>query len=164
MPEAAAEILKNYAPDASLPSWAIRYCASLDNVMAVLSGMSNQEQIDDNVGTMTDFKPLSEEEQAVLQQAAGKLRELAMVPCTGCRYCVDDCPQQILIPDIIRCLNHAKVYGMSGKMKKKYAELAESGSPASACIGCGQCENVCPQHLEVPKIMELAASMFEEKE
>jgi len=163
MPEAAADILKAYAPDASLASWAIRYAATLPNVMAVLSGMSNPEQMADNIATMKDFAPLKEEEQAVLQQAAEKLVELKMIPCTACRYCVDDCPKGILIPDIIRCLNHTKVYGRSGSMKKKYSQLAEAGSPASECIGCGQCEGVCPQHLEVPKIMQEAAALYEEQ-
>ena len=163
MPEAAADILKAHSPAASLASWAIRYAASLPNVMTVLSGMSNQEQIEDNVATMKDFVPLNEAEYAVLQQATDKLVELKMIPCTACRYCVDDCPMSIQIPDIIRCLNHTKVYGRSGDMKKKYAQLAEAGSPASACIGCGQCEGVCPQHLEVPKIMEEAAALYEEQ-
>ena len=164
MPEEAAAILKSYAPDASLSSWAIRFAASLDNVMAVLSGMSTQEQIDDNVRTLSNLVPLSEEEQELLQKAAEKLRELAMIPCTGCRYCVDDCPMNIQIPDIISCLNHHKVYGRSGSMKKKYFGFAEAGSPASACIGCGQCEGVCPQHLKVPEIMQEAAEVYETKQ
>jgi len=163
MPEAAGDILKAFAPEASLPSWAIRYAASLPNVMAVLSGMSNMEQIADNCATMKDFVPLNEEEYDVLKQATDKLVELKMVPCTGCRYCVDGCPQSILIPDIIRCLNHTKVYGRSGDMKKTYEALAGAGSPASACIECGQCEHACPQQLKVTEIMKEAAGTYEEQ-
>jgi len=162
MPDEAAAILKAKAPDASLASWAIRYAASLDNVMAVLSGMSNEEQMTDNVSTMDAFVPLNEEEYGLLDKAADKLRELAMIPCTGCRYCVNDCPMSIQIPDIISCLNHYKVYGRSGKMKKKYFSFAEDGALASACINCGQCESVCPQHLAVPDIMKEAVALYEE--
>lgn len=163
MPEAAADILKGYNPNASLPSWAIRFAASLENVMVVLSGMSNQEQMEDNTTTMAEFQPLNAEEQSVLGQAAAKLRELKMVPCTGCRYCVDDCPKGILIPDIIHCLNHTRVYGRSDDMKERYQELANAGSPASECIACGQCEDACPQHLTVPAIMKEAAELYEEQ-
>ena len=161
MPEDAAKILRDYVPDASLPSWAIRFCASLENVKMVLSGMSTEDQMADNVRTMSDFRPLTEEERDLLRQAADKLRDLAMVPCTACRYCEEGCPQGIHIPDLIRCLNHRKVYGKSGDLKERYQALVKEGAPASACVGCGQCEGVCPQHLPVPEILRETAEAFE---
>ena len=129
----------------------------------VLSGMSNREQMADNCATMADFKPLTAEEQELLGQAAESFRKLATVPCTACRYCEKGCPKMIHLPDIIQCLNHAKVYGDVGDMKERYAALAADGGKASECIACGQCEDVCPQHIALIEVMKEAAAKFEEE-
>ena len=112
-------------------------------------------------GAYSKLSTLTEEERDLLRRAADKLRDLAMVPCTACRYCEEGCPQDIHIPDLIRCLNHRKVYGKSGDLKERYQQFAAQGAPASACIGCGQCEGVCPQHLPVPEILRETAEAFE---
>jgi len=162
MPDKALDILKAENPKASAASWALRFCGSLENVMVILSGMSDEPQMADNIKTMADFKPLSEKEQSVLASAKEALVSFNTVPCTGCRYCVEGCPQNILIPDLISCLNTVKVYGKDGTTNDLYKKYAGEGSPASACIQCGQCESVCPQHLNVPEYMEEAAKKFEE--
>lgn len=161
MPENAASIIKSANPDASLASWAIRFAASRENVMCVLSGMSNEEQMMDNLSTMNHFVPLTEEEEALVAKTAETLLSVPTVPCTGCRYCVDGCPQGILIPDLIRCLNNAKLYGMNNRASNFYQGYITEGSPAAQCIQCGQCEGVCPQHLPVIDVMKEAAETFE---
>lgn len=161
LPEKPAAILKKSDPDASLASWGIRFCASLDNVMAVLSGMSDQSQMEDNLRTMSDFQPLSDDEKNAVQDTVKEIRSVPTVSCTACRYCVEGCPQQIGIPDIFKCLNHVRLYGKSERASLNYKEAVGEGNPASACIKCGQCESVCPQHLHVTEYLEEAAGVFE---
>lgn len=161
LPEKPSAILKGYAPDASLASWALRFCASLDNVMAVLSGMSDQAQMEDNLSTMSDFVPLSGEEYEAVKKTVEEILSVPTVPCTACRYCVDGCPQQIHIPDLFQCLNKVKLYGENQQASNGYKEHSEAGNPASECIHCGQCEEVCPQHLSVMEFLEEAAAVFE---
>ena len=153
LPKSAARIFDSYDPKPSYASWAIRYCASLDNVMTVLSGMSNLEQVLDNTGYMEDFKPLTEEDYKVIEKVAQNLK--FAIPCTACRYCTDGCPMKISIPDIFALYNEYK-----RDMKKlpefrtKYMELTSSSSgKASACIGCEQCKEHCPQNLDIPKLL-----------
>ena len=97
-------IMKAQNPDLSIPSWAVRFCAGLDNILTVLSGMSTKAQLDDNVSYMEHFEPLSDKEHEVLKTVVEKLNAIPTIPCTGCRYCVDDCPMQIHIPDIFRAV------------------------------------------------------------
>ena len=97
-------------------------------------------------------------EEAILAEA---LLAVPTVPCTGCRYCVDGCPMGIRIPDLIACLNNSKLYGMNHRAEVFYERFAEAGAPASACVRCGQCEGVCPQHLNVIEVLAEAAKAFE---
>lgn len=159
--EKPASMLKASAPDASIPSWALRFAASLDGVLAVLSGMSTPDQMEDNLNTMDPFVPLTDDEQNLLRDVVAEIRSVPTIPCTGCRYCVDGCPMNIQIPDLLKCNNRARLYGVSDKLKKEYAEKVKDHGPASACIRCGQCEGVCPQHLSIIAGLEETAGMFE---
>ena len=126
----------------------------------VLSGMSSVEQAEDNIRCMRDFRPLTEQELAAVDQVREILKRQDLIACTGCRYCVEGCPEQILIPRLFACLN----------AKKKFQDLDNYGSyvhytakygKASDCIGCGQCERVCPQHLPVVAILKEVAEIYD---
>lgn len=158
------KMMRDYNPDASPASWAVRFAASLEHVVMVLSGMSNEEQIADNTSFMKDFQPLTEAEYQILEQAAEIIRNDIAVPCTGCAYCVEDCPQKIAIPDYFKIYNHLKQFqGTSEKWDKhKYAKKAEERGKASDCIECGLCEGHCPQHLQIRKLLKDVAAALED--
>lgn len=165
VPKEAEKLLKKADPNQSVASWAIRYAASLENVVMVLSGMSNEEQLEDNVSYMENFKVLSEEEREVIGKAAAIIKEKERIACTSCRYCVDDCPQKIAIPDYFKLMNRISKFG-EGQIpaaKTAYARQTEnSGSgKASDCIKCGLCEEHCPQHLPVRRYLEDVAEVLE---
>ena len=160
-PEEIKRLMKAYAPDASYASWALRFAASLDGVLSVLSGMSNVEQMKDNLSFMTDFKPLNAEEQAIIRQAQVVLEQSAAVPCTGCGYCLEGCPKQIPIPQVLDAMNCHLVSDQTEEGKARYdAAIAGHGSAAD-CIRCKKCEVVCPQHLGITGYLKQAAEMFE---
>ena len=140
-----------YDADSSIASWAIRFAASHDNVMMVLSGMSNEAQMADNISYMKDFKPLNEEERQIVQKAAEIIKAAIAIPCTGCRYCTDGCPKKIAIPEYFSIYNNLKQFGTSQTMVARtyYANLTQTHGKATDCIQCGQCENRCPQHLAI---------------
>lgn len=130
----------------SAASFAIRYAASFPGVMMVLSGMSNMEQMLDNLNNMENFVPLTDEEKNTLYKVAEIIKEQKQIPCTACRYCVKDCPMEIHIPELFKAYNENIVY---------------ESSKASNCIKCGKCEEVCPQHLEIRKFLEQVTEEME---
>ena len=151
-------------PHASIASWALRYVGSLPGVMTILSGMSTEEQMQDNIGTFTHFEPLSAEEKALVEEVRDRILEIPQIGCTSCRYCVDGCPMKIAIPDIFRSVNMIRRFPKNtGRPRNGYERMVSDGKSARAseCIQCGQCEGVCPQHLPVISLLEEASSMLD---
>jgi predicted aldo/keto reductase-like oxidoreductase len=159
-PDVAA-IFKEAKPALPLASWAIRYAASFDGIITVLSGMSNIEQMRDNVSFMKDFKPLDDTEKALVEKAAAELRKIPLIGCTGCRYCVDDCPQNINIPKVFELVNDYRIYKNLEYSKYRYGNGMAQGGKAADCVECGSCESHCPQKLEIPALLKEAVSLFE---
>ena len=161
LPEEAAALLREAHPDWSPASWAIRFAASLEGVLAVLSGMSNQDHMEDNSAYMRDFQPLNAREIGLLEQAAKILSALPAIPCTA--YCVDGCPVSIPIPEYFALYNEDQMNLREGRgvNKEAYQKLAANGGLASACVGCKQCEHACPQHLNVTNWLERVAKTYE---
>ncbi|MBQ8135954.1 MAG: aldo/keto reductase [Clostridia bacterium] len=160
-PEAVRKLFKAYHPDMSYASWAIRFVASLDGIITVLSGMSNIEQMKDNLSYMKDFKPLNDEEQQIILEAQRILGHSSAVPCTACRYCTEGCPKQIPIPDIFAAMNKQLAGGQMAEARAAYAHAATPGHMASDCIACRQCERSCPQHLPIVDHLKQAVDMLE---
>jgi predicted aldo/keto reductase-like oxidoreductase len=154
--EKAAGILKAVRPQDSIASWAIRFAASLPNVMTVLSGMSTPEQLDDNLKTLTGFVPLSNAELKTVTEAARAFNASGTIPCTGCRYCMD-CPAGVDIPVVFSQYNHYQLSKKRDAFDNTYRYLPEK-EKAHNCISCGKCVKLCPQGIEIPKFMgEIAA-------
>jgi predicted aldo/keto reductase-like oxidoreductase len=161
-PRVVREVFDAANPDASYASWAIRYVASMQGVLTVLSGMSTLEQVIDNVGYMSDFKPLTADEQAVVARAQEALASVHQYKCTACHYCTDGCPMGIPIPDFFAAMNRKLIFEDEADAKRRYTREAEkAGVNASDCIGCGQCEGACPQRLP---IIEYLAEIADELE
>ena len=154
-------ILKEANPDASFASWAIRYAASLDGILTVLSGMTSIEQMEDNISFMKDFKPLTDEEQEVIKKAQAVLNGNAAVPCTGCSYCTAGCPMQIPIPEIFAARNKDLIWGKTEEAKADFAKAVEGKGKPSDCIECKQCETVCPQHMMITRLLKEQVEYFE---
>ncbi len=148
-PAEALKLFKEYAPERSAASWAIRFVASLEGILTVLSGMSNTAQMLDNLSYMRDFQPLNAEERAIIKKAQDILGRSSGIPCTSCSYCTKGCPKQVPIPEIFAAMNLSLSHGQMQEAKDEYAKILERGAGADACIACGQCENVCPQHIGI---------------
>lgn len=164
LPAAAEKLLRQADPDASIPSWAVRFAASLPNVKMVLSGMSSTEQLLDNTGFMQDFAPLTQQEQAVIAQVVDTINASIAIPCTGCAYCTEGCPMHIAIPKYFSLYN-ADLQELKDKdftsQGAYYDNLTLKFGKASDCIACGQCESVCPQHLPIIENLKRVAKQFE---
>lgn len=161
LPDAAHEILSGLG-GGSDASYAVRYAASFEGVMMVLSGMSNMEQLEDNMSFMKDFKPLTDSEFKAIADVREIVRSQDMIPCTACRYCTKGCPKQIDIPNLFSCMNAKKQYH-DWNSDWYYMVHTQEGGKASDCIKCGKCEHTCPQHLEIRKLLEEVAEVFEQK-
>lgn len=149
LPDDCAKIFREINPDLSVASWAVRYAASLDGIITVLSGMSNLEQMNDNLSYMENLKKLDEAEREAVARVAERLEKIPQIPCTSCKYCIKGCPQEIPINSIFRALNFYDKYNNLDSAKRQYNEAVKGKAGAGACIGCGQCESICPQHIEI---------------
>ena len=154
LPPAVREMLAAAHPDWSPASWALRFAASLPNVRTVLSGMSTLAQVQENTAIMADMEPLTEEELRILERAAAMIRGTIAIPCTGCRYCVEEntCPQGIPIPSYFALYNTEKLRTREdwSPEREYYANYLTHGQGrASDCIACRKCERVCPQHIRI---------------
>ena len=156
------KIFKDAEPDMSIPSWAVRFAASHEGLITVLSGMSNMEQLHDNVETMKDFKPLDQEELATIQKVVDIFNKTERIPCTACKYCVDGCPMQINIPRLFSIMNNYKVFGNKELAQKEYKNATKDRGKASECLHCGHCEMMCPQHLPIMENLEKIAQELED--
>jgi len=155
------EVFNAAAPGMSPASWAIRYAASLDGIITVLSGMSNVEQMKDNLSYMKDFRPLSDSEQEVIKKAQELLATVETIPCTACHYCTGGCPMSIPIPEIFSVHNRMTMFNDPVGAKRGYGMKTRGKGKASDCIECGQCEGACPQSLPIISLLKECASVFE---
>ena len=162
-PAEVKALFESIHPDMSCASWAIRFVASLDGILTVLSGMSNVAQMEDNLSYMKSFRPLDAQEQQAIREAQRILGRSAAIPCTACRYCVKGCPKEIPIPEIFAAMNLQLGNGQMAEAKAAYESAATAGHGASACVGCRQCERACPQHLPITDHLKQAREMFSEK-
>lgn len=152
---------KKVNPELSVASWAVRYAASLEGVVTVLSGMSDTKQMEDNLSYMKDFIPLSDQEYKVIDEVVEELKKIPVIPCTACRYCVDDCPQKINIPGVFEAQNNLRIYQNKSSAKGHYGWVTSGGGKASDCIACGACEGHCPQHISIIENLKEAAVLFD---
>ena len=152
------KLFTDYDPDASFASWAVRYVASKDGIITVLSGMSNIAQMKDNLSYMKDFKPLNEEEEEIIAKAQEIFNRDETIKCTACHYCTEGCPMQIPIPDIFAIWNK-KGQDPDLDVKQEYLDATADKGQASACIECGQCESQCPQSLPIIELLKKCRKM-----
>ncbi len=160
-PKDIQKLLKAQNPEASFASWAIRFVASQEGILSVLSGMSDVGQMKDNLSYMEHFKPLDSDEQAVIRKAQEILSGAKTIPCTACHYCTEGCPMQIPIPEIFAAMNQQLGEGQRIKALDSYQKATEGKGKASDCIGCRQCEGACPQHLPITDYLETCKDELE---
>lgn len=161
-PESVKKILINAEPDKSVASWAIRFAADLDGVITVLSGMSNIEQMSDNLSFMKGFKGLTSDEKQILKEAQEEINRVPLIPCTTCNYCSKVCPSNIGISGSFTALNYYTLYNdkAAAAHQEEWLVNGHGKNKASACIKCGKCEEACPQHISIRKELERSAEIF----
>lgn len=160
LPAKAQKILDDLG-GGSNASYAIRFAASFEGIMMVLSGMGNMDMMRDNVGFMKDFRPLNEAEREAIDRVCEIFRAQGLIPCTACRYCTEVCPQHIAIPDLFACMNAKKQWDNWNTAYYYNNIHTTEGNKASDCLGCGKCEKICPQHLKIRDLLPEVARAFE---
>lgn len=165
IPPEAEKLMKDYNPDASVISWALRFVASLDNVCMVLTGASSLKQLEENIDDFENFTPLNDEEYEILDKVREIINSNITVECTKCKYCLDACPEEINIPKLFDLYNNEKIQDLGdwtpvGNAYVNYSKLPGVGL-ASDCSECGACVEECPQHIDIPEVMKDVAKTFE---
>ena len=162
LPQEADGLLKQARPDKSNASWAMRFAASQEGVTRVLSGMNTMEQIEDNGDTFLNFEPIAPQEQKIIDQVREIIEKNTPIPCTGCAYCTHGCPKNIAIPQYFALFNNvSRTTGSFSSQAAYYNNISLNYGKASDCIGCGQCEKACPQHLPIKQFLKEVAEKFE---
>lgn len=157
VPKDVEALFKKNAPDKSIASWAIKFVASHDNVITILSGMNSVEQMNDNLASLTDFVPFNESELNICANAASLISKKSIIPCTGCDYCAD-CPKQVKISSIFATYND---YYNGVKSKKECVEAYKQiDVKHDSCVGCGKCAGHCPQSINIPELMQTKVKKF----
>ena len=161
LPPIAEKLLKDYDPTRSIASWAIQYAANLEGASCLLSGMSSQEQMEDNLKTFRNLKPLTAEEMELLDKVMNEIAKTGGIPCTACKYCHNECPRGI---DIAACFSYYNELkrGSTNEWNTTmlYSSSIANGSHAHDCVKCGACVSICPQHINIPKEMDVVAKAF----
>ena len=157
LPEYASAPLKAAAPQSSIASWAFRYLAGFDNVRVILSGMSSEEQLEDNLGTFSPYIPLSDHEKVALDEAIAALKSRPNNGCTRCKYCMP-CASGVEIPRIFSIWNEYQRYQNDAMAAKDYKDIRPYGRE-QCCIRCGKCEAACPQKIKIRDELKAIASM-----
>lgn len=157
VPKKAVEQMKNYSPDKSIASWAIKFVASYKNVITILSGMNSTEQMQDNLNTLTDFQPMNDVEFQICKNTADLINKSYIIPCTGCDYCAD-CPKGLKISTIFSVYNRYKNGELSlNESREEYRKIDVN---ANACVSCGKCKSHCPQSIDIPKILSKIKELY----
>lgn len=162
IPKPAQKVFDDLGNNLSYASYAVRFAASFEGIAMVISGMSNMEQMNDNLSFMKNFEPLSDKEMEAVNKVCDIITDTNIIQCTACRYCVDGCPQNINIPELFACYNAKKQdKGLIKWNSKQYynAHINNNGK-ASDCIGCGKCEKICPQHLKIRDLLKKVSRDF----
>ncbi|MBR2743632.1 MAG: aldo/keto reductase [Clostridia bacterium] len=161
-PESVIDVFKAADPDASPASWALRFAADLEGVITVLSGMSNMEQIEDNINMMKGFTGLTDEQRKTVERAREELAKIPLIPCTTCNYCAKVCPKNIGISGSFTALNMYTLYGdfKAARQQESWLVIGHGKKKAAECVKCGKCEAVCPQHIKIRDELENVTKTF----
>ena len=162
--ESVQNILRSAEPEMSIPSWAIRFAANLEGIITVLSGMSNVEQMEDNLSYMKDFTGLTDAEKETLKNAQEEINRIPMVPCTTCNYCAKVCPMHIGISGTFTAMNYLTLYHdlPAAKHQEEWLVGGHGLKPANECIKCGKCEKACPQHIAIrDELVKAYAALYQ---